>query len=224
MPAPDKKKKIRVLIVDDHAIVRQGLRRLIEEERDLVVSGEAEDGPGALELLSAAKPDVALVDIGLQGMSGIDLIKNLKARLPKLPILAISMYDESVYAERVLRAGAKGYIMKKESAEKVVAGIRRVLSGKLFLSDAIAEKILNKIAESPSEGGGSPVDALSDRELEVFQLIGKGYKTSRIAEELNLSVKTVESYREQIKNKLDLEHASDLAQYAVEWSRTKNPT
>lgn len=209
--------KTKILIVDDHAIVRQGLHRLIETEPDFTVCAEAEDGPKALDLIAKTKPHIAIIDIGLQGMSGLDLIKNIKIRSPKLPILVVSMFDELVYAERVLRAGAKGYLMKKESAEKVIIAIRKILSGKLYLSEAISEKMLSKMADAGSTVPASVIDILSDRELEVFQLIGRGYKTSQIASELNLGVKTVESYRDQIKNKLKLEHSSELTQYAIQW-------
>lgn len=215
---PKTPAKKRVLIVDDHSIVREGLKRLIESEPDLVVCAEAEDGAKALELAASARPDVAVLDIGLPGMSGLDLIKNLKTRLPALPILAVSMYDESVYAERAVRAGAKGYLMKKESAAKIIEALRKILSGKLYLSPAVSESILGQVA-GLEPAGGDPVSRLSDRELQVFQMIGKGHKTAAIAEALNLGVKTVESYKEQIKSKLGLDSASALAQYAVEWSR-----
>ena len=213
--------KKKVLIVDDHSIVREGLKRLIEAESDLIVCAEAEDGAKALDIAAKTKPDIAVTDIGLPGMSGLDLIKNLKTRLPTLPILAVSMYEESVYAERAIRAGAKGYLMKRESALKVIEAIRRILSGKLYLSEAVSESILDKVAGlNPSEG--DVVQRLSDRELEVFQMIGKGHKTSEIADSLNLGVKTVESYKEQIKTKLNLESASALTQYAIEWSKNQN--
>ena len=213
--------KKKVLIVDDHSIVREGLKRLIEAEPDFIVCAEAEDGVKALEIAVKTKPDVAVTDIGLPGMSGLYLIKNLKTRLPTLPILAVSMYEESVYAERAIRAGAKGYLMKKESALKVIEAIRKILSGKLYLSEVVSESILGKVAGlDPSEG--DIVQRLSDRELEVFQMIGKGHKTSEIADSLNLGVKTVESYKEQIKTKLDLDSASALTQYAVEWSKNQS--
>jgi DNA-binding NarL/FixJ family response regulator len=217
-PKMAKNQKIKILVVDDHAIIRQGLRRLIEHEPDFTVCGEAEDGHSALDLISKTKPDLAIIDIGLQGMNGIDLIKNIKTRNPKLLILIISMYDETVYAERALRAGAKGYLMKKESAENVIPAVRKILDGKLYLSQTVSEKILSKMADAKSAPHTSPLDVLSDRELEVFQLIGKGFKTSQIAHQLNLGIKTVESYKEQIKTKLQMEHASELTQYAIQWT------
>ena len=190
------------MIVDDHAIVRAGLKRLIEEESDFTVCSEASDGPQALEMLSADKPDIVIVDLGLPGMSGLDLIKNLLNREQTPRILVISMYDESIYAERVLRAGAKGYLMKKESAEKVITALRRVREGKLYVSDIIADKIINRISVKDQPPGRSPIDLLSDRELQIFQLIGKGLKSGEIAKQLSLSVKTIESHREQLKMKL----------------------
>ncbi len=211
--------KSKILIVDDHAVLRQGMRRLIEDEPDLTVCGEAGDGPAALALLSSAKPDAAVVDLGLEGMGGIDLIKNMKMRMPKLLILVVSMYEESVYAERVLRAGARGYVMKKESAEKVVSALRRILSGKVYLSEKMADRMLDRLTEGPDMEAESPVARLSDRELEIFRLIGQGHKTGEIADELSLSVKTIETYREQIKQKLRLEDASELVRYAIEWVR-----
>lgn len=217
--AKDPKKK--VLIVDDHAIVREGLKRLIELESDLTVCGEAEEGNQALELAEKTRPDIAILDIGLPGMSGLDLIKNLKARIPNLPILTVSTYDETVYAERAIRAGAKGYLMKKESAQKIIEAIRKILAGKLYLSAAVSETILQQLAGADASAGDL-LSRLSDRELQVFQMIGKGHKSSEIAEALNLGVKTVESYKEQIKIKLNIQSASALTRYAVEWSH-QNP-
>ena len=182
------KKKVKIIVVEDHAMVRQGLVRLIQEESDFNVCGEAADGQEALKLISETKPDMAIIDLGLQEMGGLELIKNIKIRQPKLLILVVSMHDESVFAERVLRAGAKGYIMKKESAEKVVGAIRRVLSGKTYLSEKMSEKILDNLSDSKTSESGSPIDVLSDRELEVFQLIGKGLKSPEIAEALHLVV------------------------------------
>ena len=214
---PKSSPKAKVLIVDDHAVVRQGLKTLIEAEKDMAVCGEAGDAVGALLLVAKTKPDIVLTDIGMEGMSGLDLIKNLKTRHSNVAVLAISMYDESVYAERVIRAGAKGYLMKKESAPKVIEAIRKILSGKLFLSEAVSESILGQVAGMASPNGGDLTNRLSDRELEVFQMIGKGHKSSEIAESLNLGTKTVESYKEQIKIKLNLPNASALTQYAIEW-------
>lgn len=213
--------KKRVFIVDDHSVVRQGLTHMLEKQGDLMVCGEAADGPDALQQIPRAKPDIAIVDIGLKGMSGLELVKHLKAKMPRLPILVMSMFEESVYAERVLRAGAKGYIMKHESVQNVVGAIQRILSGKIYLSESISETILESLAQDPSEKKSSPVDALSDRELEIFRLIGEGHKNREIAEELTLSVKTVESYQESIKQKMNFKSASELQQYAIRWLRSE---
>ncbi len=213
--------KTKILIVDDHAVLRRGMRRLIEEEPDLAVCGEASDGPEALKLLSSQEPNAAIVDLGLEGMGGLDLIKNMRNLRPNLLVLVVSMFEESAYAERALRAGARGYVMKKESAEKIVTALRRVLSGKVYLSERMSDRMLVRLAEGGPVEPGSPVDKLSDRELEIFRRIGQGHKTGEIADELSLSVKTVETYREQIKQKLLLENASELIRYAIEWVRSQ---
>jgi DNA-binding NarL/FixJ family response regulator len=211
--------KKKVFLVDDHDLARMGLRRLIESEPDMTVCGEAGDGAAALKALSKAAPDALVADLGMPEMGGLDLIKAVRQRFPKLPVLVISMHDESVYAERAFAAGARGYLMKKESAAKVIPALREVLAGKRHMSDALKEKMLDRLAEGDKPQEKSPVDELSDRELEVFELIGGGMKTGEIADRLHLSVKTVESYREQIKTKLQLSTASELAQYAVQWFR-----
>ncbi len=210
-------RKWKVFLVDDHGVLRQGMRRLIELEKDFEVCGDAESSSDALKKLPASKPDVALVDIGLKGMGGLDLIKALKQRLPKLPILVMSMFEETLYAERALRAGATGYIMKHEPADKVIEALRRVVTGNTYLSGIMSERVLNQL--SGSTPVLSPIEVLSDRELEVFRLLGKGLKPSEVASELQLSVKTVETYRDQIKIKLKLANASELAQYAIAWAR-----
>lgn len=216
-----RENKFKILIVDDHAVVREGLKSLIQSENGFVVCGEAGDGPAALELLKTVRPNLVIVDLNLHGMSGLELIKNIRNRNPELPVLVISMLDELVYAERALHAGAKGYLMKGESASKYSEALRSVLNGKIYLSESVKNKILNQAASGQSLCG-SKIDALSDRELEVFQLIGKGYKSSQIAKALNLGVSTVESYREQIKVKLNFEHSTDLTQYAIEWIHSSN--
>lgn len=211
--------KKKIFLVDDHDLARMGLRKLIESEGDLTVCGEAGDGVDALKALPKAGADAVISDLSMPDMGGLDLIKTIKQRFPKLPVLAISMHDETVYGERAFAAGARGYLMKKESAAKVVPALREVLSGKRYMSEALKEKMLDRLADGNDADGKSPVETLSDRELEVFERIGRGLKTGEIAEELHLSVKTVESYREQIKVKLKLDTASELTRYAVEWSR-----
>lgn len=209
--------KRRIIIVDDHPIVRQGLADLINQEKDLVVCGQAEDASGAMEVIKSLKPDMVTVDISLKEINGIILIKDIKAQYPSLPVLALSMHEESLYAERTLRAGATGYIMKREATQKVVAAIRKVLSGQVYVSDGMVEKMLHKFVDGAPEAGSSPMDCLSDRELEVFTLLGKGKGTRQISEQLHLSVKTIETYRSHIKEKLKLSNASELLQHAFQW-------
>ncbi len=209
--------KAKVLLVDDHPIVRQGLGQLINEEADLIIAGEAEDFQQALKALDEVHPDVAIVDISLKDRSGIELIKEIKAKQPNLPILVLSMHDESLHAERVLRAGAKGYIMKQEATEQVMNAIRKVLKGEVYLSDRMASRMVNRLVAGPQNVGGSPIERLSDREFEVFQMIGHGVGPSEIAEKLGLSVKTVETHRERIKEKLNLASGSELIRYAMQY-------
>jgi len=217
-------KGTRILIVDDHPIVRQGLAELINQEDDLEVCGQAADAREAMKAVKDLKPDMLIVDIALKETSGIELIKDVKAQYPHLPALALSMHDESVYGERVLRAGARGYIMKQEATEEVVAAIRKVMSGQIYASERITEKIVRKLVKGTPEAGTSPVDRLSDRELEVFLLIGRGYATRKIAEKLYLSIKTIETYRAHIKEKLGLADASELLQYAIQWVSSRDTT
>jgi len=209
--------KAKVLLVDDHPIVRQGLGQLINEEPDLSIVAEAEDFQQALSAVDSANPDVAIVDISLKDRSGIELIKEIRARKPELPILVLSMHDESLHAERVLRAGAKGYIMKQEATEQVMNAIRRVLRGEVYLSERMASRMVNRLVAGPQNVGGSPIERLSDREFEVFQMIGQGVGPSEIAEKLGLSVKTVETHRERIKEKLNLASGSELIRYAMQY-------
>lgn len=209
--------RIKILIVDDHPILRKGLAMVINQEQDLVVAGEAEDAQAALKMIDSVKPDLAIVDLSLPGIDGIELIKTMKLKHKDLPSLVVSMHDESIYAERALRAGARGYIMKQEAVEKVLVAIRRVVKGEIFVSDKITTKMLETLILSDDKKVSSPVDLLSNRELTVFRLIGQGFKTSQIASELHLSVKTVESYRSHIKDKLKLDTGTDLMKYAIQW-------
>ena len=213
-----RKGKARVLLVDDHPILRKGLAQMINMEQDLTVCGEAEEAGKAFELVGTLTPDVAVVDISLKTGNGIELVKNIKARYPELPILVLSMHDESLYAERALRAGSLGYIMKEEATEQVLVAIRRVLKGEIFLSEKMKSRMLQQL----TTGGRnkvvvSPIENLTDRELEVFRLIGEGRSTRQIAGELHLSVRTVEAYREYIKSKLNLRNATELVQHAFHW-------
>jgi DNA-binding NarL/FixJ family response regulator len=210
--------KKRILVVDDHPIVRQGLALLINREPDLVVCGEAEEALAAMHVLASARPDVLIVDISLNGPDGLDLLKNIRTTHATLPVLILSMHDESIYAERALRAGANGYIMKQEATEKVLVAVRRILAGEVYVSDRIADKMLKHYITGSGSLRNSSIADLSDRELEVFRLIGEGHGTRQIAEELYLSVKTVESYQAHIKEKLSLRSARELMQHAIQWN------
>jgi DNA-binding NarL/FixJ family response regulator len=214
----------RVLLVDDHAVVRFGIAQLINRQNDLVVCGEEEDASKALSAIEKLKPDLVIADIALKDSSGLELMRNIKAQYPGLPVLVVSVHDESIYAEIAFRAGALGYLMKGEALEKIPAAIRRVLGGNIYVSDALAAKMLQQQVRGQADINESPVKGLSDRELEVFHLIGRWKKTKEIAGELHLSVKTVEYYREQIKKKLNLKDAAELTQYATSWVQRENPT
>jgi DNA-binding NarL/FixJ family response regulator len=213
--APRKK---TVFVVDDHPIVRQGLALLINQETDLTVCGEAEEMYSALSAIQAVRPDILIVDISLNGPDGLELLKNIRLGAPRLPVLILSMHDESIYAERALRAGANGYIMKQEATEKVLVALRRILSGEIYVSDRIANSMLRHYARGVNPSEHSSISDLTDRELEVFRLIGEGHGTRQIAETLHLSVKTVESYQAHIKEKLSLRSARELVQHAVQWN------
>ena len=217
MPIKKSKSKTNILVVDDHPMMRQGLVQLIDNESDLAVSGEAETAEQAISMVNQSRPDLILADISLTGKSGLELLKDLQALEPGLPVLVISMHDESLYAERVLRAGGRGYIMKQEGGKQIMQAIRHVLSGQIYVSPKISGKILELFSGRSGNSGGSPVEQLTDRELEIFQLIGHGKGTRQIAEQLHLSVKTVEVHRQHIKEKLKLTDAPSLARYAVQW-------
>ena len=210
----DRKK---ILIVDDHPVFRKGLAQLIDEEEDLRVVGEAESVSQAMDMMAALKADLAIVDITLKDRSGLDLIEFLRENYPSLPILVISMHDESLYAERVLRAGALGYITKQEMTADVVSAVRQVLWGKRYLSARMVDAILGKIVSGRGGDGDTPVNLLSNRELEVFQLIGQGFRRGEIANMLNLSVKTIGTYHESIKKKMQIKSAAELMKHAVTW-------
>jgi DNA-binding NarL/FixJ family response regulator len=209
--------KTRVFVVDDHPIVRQGLSQLINREPDLMVCGEAEDARTALDAIAPSKPDILIVDVSLDGPDGIELLKTVRSRDARLPVLMLSMHDESLYAERALRAGANGYIMKQEATERVLIAIRQIVGGEVYVSDRMAQKMMHQFIGRPGGAKRSTMDELTDRELEVFRLIGQGHGTRQIAEELHLSIKTVESYYAHIKDKLSLKNARELVQHAVQW-------
>jgi len=210
-----------VFVVDDHPLVREWLTNLIQQQPDLAVCGEAETGPEALQGIIAIKPQIAIIDISLKDSSGIELIKDLKQCCPNVAVLVLSMHEESHYAERALRAGAKGYIIKRETSRKVIAAIRQVLQGKMFLSEGIASALAVHFVHGKPQAFESAAELLSDRELEVFQLLGQGRGTRQIAEQLRVSVKTVQAYCARIKEKLNLASATELIREAVRWQDSR---
>lgn len=215
------KLKRKIFLVDDHPLVREWLTTLIHQQPDLMVCGEAESASQALEGISTQKPDVAIVDISLKGASGIELIKNLKSLRPSVAIIVLTMHDESLYAERALRAGARGYIMKRETAKRIIAAIRDVLEGKLYVSERLTKLFAEKFVVGQTTTVSSPIEQLSDRELEVFQLYGQGCETRQIAESLNVSMKTVQAYCARIKEKLRLSNATELLREAIRWHESQ---
>ena len=224
-PVPDAAATFRILVVDDHPVVRQGLSMALGRNPRLTICGEADGMQSALSLIRESPPDLVLADLDLDGASGLDLVKELRAEHPDLPVLILSMHDEEVYAERVLRAGARGYLMKNETPEKLVAGILAVLAGEVALSDRMKEKILASLAGTRDGKQGFSIDRLTDRELEVFRLIGEGKSTRQTAEKLSLSVKTIEAHIAHVKRKLGVESGRDLQHKAYSWatSSTRNP-
>ena len=213
--------KKRLLVVDDHPMMRQGLAQLINNEPDLTVAWEADNARQALEVIAKNKPDLILADISLPDKNGLELIKDIHVLCPTAAILVVSMHDESLYAERVLRAGGRGYIMKQQGGKKLMEAIRHILTGQIYVSEKMSAKILEIFSGRRTETESSPVGRLSDREFEVFQLIGEGKGTREIAEKLHLSVKTVEVHRANIKEKLDLKSATELVRHAVRWAEAQ---
>ncbi len=207
--------KRTVFLVDDHPMVREGLALLIDREPDLTVCGNASDAGAALRCIEELKPDMAIVDISLNGPDGLDLLKNILARDANLPVLMLSMLDELLYAERALRAGARGFIMKQEATERLLTAIRRILAGEIYLSERMASLMLHRYVGGGATGERPPIAELTDRELEVFRLIGQGHGTRQIAEELHISVKTVESYQGHLKEKLSIKTSRELVQCAI---------
>lgn len=212
----------RIFVVDDHPVMRRGYAYLVNAEMDLEICGEADSAPDALERIPEATPDLVIVDLTLKGMGGLELIKRLQTHHDDLPVLVISMHDESLYADRALRAGARGYIMKSEVESVVVHAIRRILEGGVYVSDALSTKILLQYTGATPGDGDSPLDQLSDRELEVFEYMGRGFTTREIAEKLALSPKTIDSYRTRVKEKLAIENNSELIRHAVLWVESQD--
>lgn len=213
--------KRRIFLVDDHAVTRKGYAFLLGEEDDLEVCGEAESALDALDAIPEADPDLVIADVTMEGMSGIELIKQLQSRRPELPVLVISMHDEGLYADRALRAGARGYLMKSEASQKVTQAARRVLRGGLYVSEAMSDKMLMQLTGHAGGGETSPIEQLSDRELETLEHLGRGLKTSEIAEAMLISPNTVESYRARLKEKLGLADAGELLRFALRYAEER---
>jgi DNA-binding NarL/FixJ family response regulator len=211
-----------IFVVDDHPVMRRGYSYLVGAEMDMEICGEAESAQEALEKVEETSPDLALVDLTLKGMGGLELIKRLQTQHPDVRVLVVSMHDETLYADRALRAGARGYIMKDEVESTIVKAIRRILDGGVYVSDALSTKILLQYAGAVPGEGESPLDRLSDRELEVFESMGRGYGTREIAERLALSPKTIDSYRSRIKDKLAIDSNSELTRRAVIWVESQD--
>jgi len=212
--------KSKIFIVDDHPLVREWLTTLIDQTSDLVVCDGAEDAQSALKGIARSHPDLAIIDLSLGGDSGIDLIRMIREKFPKVAMVVLSMHDERVYAERSIRAGARGYIMKRESSKKVVDAIRQVLQGNVYLSTELTELFAQKFISGGAGGDASPISQLSDRELEVFRFIGQGYETREIAETLQVNIKTVQTYCTRIKDKLNLSSGAELLREAIRWNDT----
>ena len=212
----------KVFLVDDHPLVREHLKALLQREADLEVCGEAGEAPLALSLIGKHKPNLVILDISLKRSHGLELLKDLKQMHPSLPVLVLSMHDEALYAERALRAGARGYITKEEATVDVLSAVRKVLGGQVYLSDRMSARMVQKMVGGQSKPSASPAELLTDRELQVFQMIGRGRGTRQIAEELRVGIKTVESYRARIKEKLNLASATELLREAVRWREGGN--
>jgi DNA-binding NarL/FixJ family response regulator len=212
-----RKPKQRVVLVDDHPMMRQGTAQLIHQQKDLMVCCEAATAAEAMRRIDSDPPDLAIVDVSLEGSSGLELIKDLRVRHPEVRVLVLSMHDESLYAERMLRAGARGYVMKQAGGETLMTAIRQVLSGRVYLSDQMSARLLDALTERRPRASHSPIEKLSDREFEIFQLVGEGKSTHEIAQQLHLSPKTVDTHRGRIKEKLQLKSVTALVRHAVRW-------
>ncbi len=215
--------KRRVFVVDDHALVREGLANLINRQDDLMICGEAGDSAGAIAGIAETQPDVALVDISLKNESGLELVKNLGSQSPSVSLIVLSMHDETLYAERALRAGACGYLMKRETTKSVLTAIRRVLEGSVYVSERVVNRMARRFAIPKKELSSSPVDQLSDRELEIFRLLGEGRTTSQIAGDLHLSLKTVQAYCSRAKEKFGVDSFAELTRLAIRWEDASHP-
>jgi DNA-binding NarL/FixJ family response regulator len=221
-PRCDLPEAKRIVIVDDHPLFRKGLQDMIHSDGTFAVCGEAGNAAEAIDMIRKVNPDMAIVDLSLPGANGIELIKNIRAEFQGLPILVLSMHDESLYALRALRAGAEGYVMKHEAMANVIHAIREVFNGRPYLSPAMAAQVITKFAHREAEGEVDAVERLSDRELEILELIGKGNDVRQIAKLLHLSPKTVETHRSHIKDKLDLKNSREVARFALQWLNARN--
>jgi len=216
-PSATVARRSRIFLVDDHPLVREGLANLINRQDDLCVCGEAEDSAEAISGIAERRPDVALIDISLKTESGLELIKNLESQFPLVALIVLSMHDEALYAERALRAGARGYVMKRETTKNVLASIRRVLEGGVYVSERVVNAMARRLGSSAKLTGSSPVECLSDRELEIFRLLGQGRTTSQIADDLHLSLKTVQAYCARAKEKFGVNSLGELLRAAIRW-------
>jgi DNA-binding NarL/FixJ family response regulator len=221
-PSVTPARKHRIFLVDDHPLVREGLANLINGQNDLIVCGEAEDSAAAMTGFAKTRPDVALVDISLKNESGLELVKNLESQFPLVALIVLSMHDEALYAERALRAGARGYVMKRESSKSVLASIRRVLEGGVYVSERVVNSMARRFTSSSKGAESSPVERLSDRELEIFRLLGQGRTTAQIAEDLQLSLKTVQAYCARAKEKFGVSTLGELLRAAIRWEDATN--
>jgi DNA-binding NarL/FixJ family response regulator len=221
-PSVTTARKHRIFLVDDHPLVREGLANLINEQNDMIVCGEAEDSAGAMTGIGKTRPDVALVDISLKNESGLELVKNLESQFPLVALIVLSMHDEALYAERALRAGARGYVMKRESTKSVLASIRRVLEGGVYVSERVVNSMARRFTSSSKRAESSPVERLSDRELEIFRLLGQGRTTAQIADDLHLSLKTVQAYCARAKEKFGVSSLGELLRAAIRWEDATN--
>ena len=217
--ASGTRKSVRILVVDDHPMIRERLAEVIHREPELIVCGEAEDRQHALEMVEKARPDLAIVDLSLKNSHGLELIKDFHVRHPDLAILVISMHDESLHAERVIRAGARGYITKQEATRNVMRAIRTVLEGNVYLSEAMSRRLAAQVAGRPRAQTRLPIEQLADSELRVFELLGQGFGTREIADKLGVHMRTVETYRARIKEKLQLKDATQLLRCAIHWAQ-----
>ena len=218
---PQQVNQVRILLVDDHPLVRERLTEIINREPDLVVCAEAEDRHEAIAAISAKAPELAIIDLALKTSDGLELIKDIRTRWPKIQMLVVSMHDESLYAERVIRAGSQGYITKQEATRKILLAIRRVLAGSIYLNEKVAAHIIGRLSARSTTIAATPTEVLADRELQVFTLTGRGLNTTEIAARLHIAIKTVETYRARIKEKLKLKDSSELLQWAISWTHNR---